>query len=187
MNRRYGIAITIAILALATSARAQDETPEAVVQQIMAATRAGDWGRMTQLMHPAALHQMLTLLDPILTTDGAELDTARHMIFGFPTRSAATAATDSAVMVGLLRFSMSQQPGVAEVLRSATYQPLGDVREGKDTVHVVGRVFMTVNGSAISQLEVTSLARSGTTWRALLKGDWTQMASRLRQALLRNH
>ncbi len=177
----------VCVPTLTAVASAQQDSPEAVVQEIMAATRANDWARVTQLMHPAALRQMRTLLDPILTTEGASLDTARQMLFGFPTRAAAAAATDSAVMAGLLRFGMSQQRGAADALRTATYEPLGTVREGADTVHVLGRVFMTVRGSQVSQIEVTSLARSGQSWRALLKGDWTQMASRLRDALLRAH
>jgi len=170
---------------LASVASAQDETPEAVVGQLMGAMKANDWGRATALMHPAALHQVRILLDPILTTDGAALDTARHLLFGFDTRTVAAAASDSAVMVGLMRFGMSQQPKLPDALRSSTYQLLGVVREGPDTVHVVGRVSMTFGGSTVSQIEVTSLMRAGSTWRALMKGDWTNMASRLRATLLR--
>jgi hypothetical protein len=151
--------------------------------QLMAATKANDWGRVAGLTHPAALHQLRVLLDPILTSDRTGLDTARQMLFGLASREAALAASDSAIMVGLMRFGMSQQPNAAVLLKSSSYQLLGTVREGPDTVHVVGRISMTVQGSAVTQIEVTSLARLNDTWRALLKGDWTAMASRLRQAL----
>jgi hypothetical protein len=174
----------ICVPLFAQLASAQAETPEAVVEQLMAATKANDWARVVALTHPSALHQVRILLDPILTTDGAALDTARQLMFGFASRTAAAAASDSAVMLGVIRFAMSQQPKAADALRSSSYRLLGLVHEGPDTVHVVTRISMSFGGSSGNQIEVTSLIRSGPTWRALLKGDWTQMATRLRAAIL---
>jgi hypothetical protein len=176
----------ICVVLFAQFASAQVEAPETVVGQLMAATRENDWRRVVGLMHPAALHQVRILLDPILTTAGAALDTARQLMFGFDSRAAATAASDSSVVVALIKFGMSQRPKMADALRSSSYRLLGLVHEGPDTVHVVGRVSMTVAGTSGNQIEVTSLMRAGSTWRALMKGDWTEMASRLRAALIHN-
>jgi len=178
--------LTVAALVpmLASSAAAQQETPEAVVGQIITALKGGDFGRMTGLMHPTALHQMRTMLDPILAAEGAELDSARKLLFGFRTRAEATAASDSAIMAGLMRFGFGQQPAVAEAMRSSSYKIIGTVREGPDTAHVVARISMNIEGIHVSQVDVTSLMRSGTTWRAMLKGDLSDMAAKLRAALL---
>ena len=180
---RSVVSAALSLLLIRSPALAQGETPELVVGQLMAASKANDWGRVAGLTHPKALHELRTLLDPILTGEMPVLDTARQMLFGLPSREAAAAASDSAIMVGLIHFGMAQQPGAADLMRSSSYQLLGTVREGPDTVHVVGRMTMTVRGGTVTQIEVTSLARLDGTWRALLKGDWTALASRLRQAL----
>jgi hypothetical protein len=180
---RSVVLAVLCLLLIRSSALAQGDTPESVVGQLMAATKVNDWGRVAGLTHPAALHQLRVLLDPILTGQRPSLDSARQMLFGLPSREAAAAASDSAIMVGLIRFGMSQQPNAADLLRSSSYQLLGTVREGPDTVHVVGRISMTLRGGTVTHIEVTSLARLGSTWRCLLKGDWTALASRLRQAL----
>jgi len=173
----------LCLIVFQSSALAQGDTPESVVAQLMAASRANDWGRVAGLTHPAALHQLRLLMDPILMGERPALDTARQMLFGLPSREAAAAASDSAIMVGLMHFGVSQQPNAADALRSSSYRLLGTVQEGSDTVHVVGRIAMNFRGSAVTQIEVTSLTRFGGTWRCLLRGDWTAMASRLRQAL----
>lgn len=180
------LAAALCLPLLVPVASAQDETPEVVVGQLMAAMKANDWGRATGLMHPVALRQLRVLLDPILTAEGATLDTARQMLFGFDQQADATTASDSALMFRLMRFAMSQSPKVPESLRSSTYRLLGVVREGPDTAHVVGRVSMTFAGSTVSQIEVSSLMRAGSTWRLMLKGDYSEMAKRLRAALLQN-
>lgn len=180
--RRIALALIVAAVC-AAPCQAQTETPEQVASQIMEAARATDWGRTAALMHPSALHQLREIINPILLMDNAETRQAVQDMFGLANREAAVAASDSAIFTGLLRFAMAQQQGLSDIMRSAQYQILGTVAEGRDTVHVVGRLAMSVRGMNITQMEVISLMRSGTTWRGILKGDYTAMATAMRAAL----
>jgi hypothetical protein len=183
--RRSIAVVASCVLVVVASATAQTETPEQVAQQYMDAVRSTDWGRAAGLMHPVALQQLRDLLDPLLTLGGAEADGVRQQVFGFTSREAAVAASDSAIFASLLTFTMSQQAGLADAMRSTQFRVLGTVTEGRDTVHVLGRISMTVQGLAVAQMEVVSVMRFGQTWRGLLKGDFAAMASALRAAVQR--
>lgn len=176
-------AVLAALLAAAPPLAAQAETPEQVAQQFMASANALDWGRTATLMHPIALQQLRELLAPALSFQGAEGDQVRQQLFEFGSREAAMAASDSAIFVSLMRFTTRQQPELESILQTSRYQYLGAVPEGRDTVHVLGRVSMTVKGAAINQMEVMSMMRAGPTWRALLKGDFAQLAGAIRSAM----
>ena len=77
-------------------------------------------------------------------------------------------------LFALLASAQAETPeAVVEQLMAAT--------KANDRGRVVAISF---RGSSGNQIEVTSLIRTGPTWRALLKGDRTQMATRLRAALL---
>jgi hypothetical protein len=77
----------------------------------------------------------------------------------------------------MMTVEASQRPTLTDALRSASFQLLGPVSEGRDTVHVLGRISMLLDGLAVPQMEVTSLMRVGSTWRVLLKGEVVLMAS----------
>jgi hypothetical protein len=183
MHTRIVPVFALSCALAAAPLRAQTPTPAQVAGDIMAAVRATDWGRMATLMDTGALRQLHALLEPILTLDDPEVAGMRQTMFGFATLEAARAATDSAVFVGLMRFTTSQQAGLADAMRSAQFAVLGTVPEGRDTMHVVGRISLTVESIAVTNMEVISLVRAGATWRGLLKGDVTAMASALRRAV----
>jgi hypothetical protein len=62
-------------------------------------------------------------------------------------------------------------------------EPVGHVKEGSDTAHVVYRVEIPLEGITIERMAVLSLGRQGETWRALLSGDYSELARVLREAL----
>jgi hypothetical protein len=180
--------IVIALLltcGLARAAVAQSETPEAVAQRYVSAMRETDWGKAATLMHPSALQQLRSLFDPILLMDSPEADGVRREIFGFPTKQAAIAASDSALFVNLMSFTIGRQEGMESAMRTTQFSHIGTVTEGRDTVHVLGRMSMRVMDLPVSQLEVISLMRYGNSWRGVLKGDLVTMAAGLRKALER--
>ncbi len=155
------------------------ETPEQVTERFVAAMRAADWNGMASLMHQNALKEMRQLLSGVFEApSGAQI---RQQLLGVTTVQQAQALSDTAVFASLMRMT-TQDADVAELLRSAKVQVLGHVNEGADTVHVVYRMAMTINGIPITKMDVMSLARSPVGWRGLLKGDVTALAAGIRAA-----
>ena len=185
--------ITVLLL-VALTARAQEaqavpaqtapaqtaETPEQVTERFVAAMRAADWNGMAALMHQNALKEMRQLLSGVFEApNGAQI---RQQLLGVTTVQQAQALSDTAVFASLMRMT-TQDADVAALLRSAKVQVLGHVNEGADTVHVVYRMAMTINGIPITKMDVMSLARSPVGWRGLLKGDVTALAAGIRAAM----
>jgi hypothetical protein len=155
------------------------ETPEQVTDRFIAAMRAADWNGMASLMHPNALKQMRQLLAGVFEAPNA--GQIRQQLLGVNTVQQAQALSDTAVFASLMRMT-TQDADVAELLKNAKVQVLGHVTEGADTVHVVYRMAMTINGIPITKMDVMSLARSPLGWRGLLKGDVTALAAGIRAA-----
>lgn len=156
------------------------ETPEQVTERFVAAMRAADWNGMAALMHQNALKEMRQLLAGVFEApNGGPI---RQQLLGVTTVPQAQALSDTAVFAALMR-TTTQDADVAELLRSAKVQVLGHVNEGADTVHVVYRMAMTINGIPITKMDVMSLARSPVGWRGLLKGDVTALAAGIRAAV----
>ena len=156
------------------------ETPEQVTERFVAAMRAADWNGMAALMHQNALKEMRQLLSGVFEApNGAQI---RQQLLGVTTVQQAQALSDTTVFASLMRMT-TQDADVAELLRSAKVQVLGHVNEGADTVHVVYRMAMTINGIPITKMDVMSLARSPVGWRGLLKGDVTALAAGIRAAM----
>jgi hypothetical protein len=184
MPRAFILAATC-VAVFASTGVAQNGTPEELAAQIWSAVQAHDWERMASLTHPVALHQLRELLEPLVMMNGVEADSARQTIFGAVSRNAAAAASDSVVYVNLMRFSASVKADLPGAVEATRYQPLGSVYEGADTIHVIGRASATVSGRPLSWIQVTSLMRSGSTWRGLLEPNWSQFAWALRAAVAR--
>jgi len=156
------------------------ETPEQVTERFVAAMRAADWNGMASLMHQNALKEMRQLLSGVFEApNGAQI---RQQLLGVTTVQQAQALSDTTVFASLMRMT-TQDADVAALLRSAKVQVLGHVNEGADTVHVVYRMAMTINGIPITKMDVMSLARSPVGWRGLLKGDVTALAAGIRAAM----
>jgi hypothetical protein len=187
-------ACTAVLLLVALTARAQQaqavpaqtapaqtaETPEQVTERFVAAMRAADWNGMASLMHQNALKEMRQLLSGVFEAPNA--GPIRQQLLGVSTVQQAQALSDTAVFASLMRMT-TQDADVAELLRSAKVQVLGHVNEGADTVHVVYRMAMTINGIPITKMDVMSLARSPVGWRGLLKGDVTALAAGIRASM----
>ncbi len=178
-----GTCLTIA----ASRLKAQNETPEQVARNLWDAVQAQDWGRAAGLMHPLALRQLRDVLNPLILLDGIAADSARQTLFGSVSRDVARAASDSAVYTNLMRFSSSVKAPLPGAMEPTHYQYLGTLREGADTAHVVGRVSLMMQGRPAGWIQVTSLMRSGSTWRGLLEPNWSQLAWALRGAMERRN
>jgi hypothetical protein len=130
-------------------------------------------------MHPEALARFRAMFVPLATHEkGAEL---RQEMFGANSVAELNALTDVELFERFLRSLMTLSPEFQAVMGAAETDMLGHVAEGPDLAHVVYRMRLTVEGMAVTKLDVMSLRRAGSEWKALLKGDIEGMAEAIRR------
>ena len=175
------LALVFVAVPVAACAQEAEEQPIQVANRYVNAMKAGDYQTMADLMHPEALSQLRNLFEPLFQSPAGPA-LARELL-GVSSAAAAAELPDEDYFAGLMRFVISQQPGFDEALSTAAVETIGQVQEGADTVHVVYRMQLTVEGINLTQMDVFSMKRLDGTWRGLLKGDLTNLAAALREAV----
>lgn len=168
-------------------AQTRGESPEQAATRYTNALRDTNWTEVADLMHPIALAQLHGMLRPLLECPSPALDPVRQRFLGVSSSKAAARLSDTVVTIRFLRSIMGQVGGLGAVFRTATVQPLGHVMEGPDTAHVVVRLRFTVDSLPMSTIDVFSMARYHSTWRALLKGNVAAMTIMFRRACASAH
>lgn len=157
------------------------DSPEAAALRQMEAMRARDFTAMAALMHPDALREIRDFLVPILEHDeGAEF---REMLLGTDDVAVLDTLSHAALFAQFLQFVMASDSSIGASLGAAQMTPIGHLMEG-DTVHVVSRLTVTLEGVAMTQMDVLSLRHYQGQWRSLLSGDLSGLVAMIRQALL---
>ena len=159
----------------APSARA---TPEGVTGLYLGAIRAGKWDDAAALMHPAALHQLRAMFEPIVRADtSGELG---RQLFGVANAAALAALSDTALFAHFLRTVIGASPELAQIMTSADVRMIGHVNDGPDSAYVVYRIHVSLGGIGIGKVDTAPTERFGSEWRMLLTGDVENMAAGLR-------
>jgi hypothetical protein len=175
----------IAALALAAGIPAGDlqaqATPEDAARAFGEAVRHSDWPAAARLMHPDAVHQLRLLFQPIVSAPGME--SLRSELFGAQSDADFARLADTVLFARFLENAIAKQEGMGEALRSATVTPLGHVPQGADTMLVVTRTNLSVEGIAIRTFEVMPFVRYQGRWRGVLKAEFTNMAAMLQRAM----
>jgi hypothetical protein len=175
------MSVAAAIASIPPAAASAQEAPEHVAQQFLAAVRDTNWFAAASLMHPVALTQFRDLFRPLLQCPGQEATQVRQQLFGLTSAVEAARTSDTLLLASLLRVSTTREEGLATVLRTAHLHVIGHVPEGIDTVHVLARISLSIDTFPVSQIEVMSFQRYGSTWRALLKADFSALGAMLRR------
>jgi hypothetical protein len=176
------LVLSIAALIVPTALVAQADTPESVTLEYLDAMRERDWNRIARLTHPDAFGELRELLHPLFESRLPEADDFRQQFLGVRTLGEAQALTDTTVFINFLRFMGERVPALEDASRRAVIEPIGHIVQA-DTAYVVYRSTTTMQGMPISTMAVFSLRQVGETWRGLLTGDFTALATALRQAL----
>lgn len=171
-------ALLLALLMLPVRVQAQ-ATPEAAAQAMGDAVRRSDWPAAARLMHPAAIRQLRDLFQPFIGAPG--MDELGPQLFGTPNADL-PATPDTVLYARFLGKVTGQLPGMDQALRNAQFTTLGHVAGGADTVLVVSRMELTLDGMTISQFDVMPFRLENGRWWGLLKADFTNMAAMLRRA-----
>ena len=185
MRLPAGLTVTVAVamVALVPGVRAQESTPEAVAASYLSAMQAADWAGMAKLMHPDALHQLREFLAPLFASAVPEADAFRQQFLGVRTASEAAALSATTVFANFVRALNARDPTAAQALSEAIIHQIGHVTEDTDVAHVVYRATLDLEGLMVTNVNVLTLKRSGDAWRVLLTGDYSALATALRQAL----
>jgi hypothetical protein len=176
---RVPLILTFAIC-LSANALWSQKTPEQTAVDFGTAIKSGDWSKAAQIMHPNALSQLRTLFEPIVSTPGGAQVAAQ--IFQINSAEEFKAAPDTLLFARLMK-AVSAQQGMGDALRNSTITPLGHIAQAGDTVFVVSRVGLSVEGIDLTTFEVMPFLLYQGQYRALLKADFTNMAKMLRKQL----
>lgn len=166
-------------LVLATRQAQAQSTPEAAAEAMGAALSRSDWPAAARAMHPGALRQLRDVFRPLVTAPGME--EVGPQIFDTP-GTEFEAVPDTVLFARFLGKVMGQLEGAGEALRTARFTALGHVTGGADTVLVVSRMVMSVEGVTITQFDVMPMRYEDGRWWGLLKADFTNIAAMLQNA-----
>lgn len=173
--------LALAMLCLAPAAQAQqavDTTrPEAVVAEMSARMRAGDWAAAAALFDDEALRSFRGMMAPLLAST-PETEAGFAKALGVADIAALAQSTDAEFFAAFMRGLMARSQAKLEAP-----QILGGVAEGADVRHVVMRNRVSAMGMSMTKMEVVSLRRRGEAWKVLLSGEIEGMAKALQAAL----
>lgn len=175
------VVLAFAASLLPPAAVAQD-TPEAAAKVYAEAIKRSDYAAAARLTHPDALKQLREMFAPMMSSPELAGQVG-PMFFGVRTRADYDKMADSTIFATFLGNVMAQQAGLGEMMKTATVDVLGHVKGGVDTVFVVARVGVTLEGTTITQYDVQPFTKHQGQWRGLLKADLTNMAAMMQQQL----
>lgn len=158
------------------------ETPEQAASSYFEKMKTGGLGSVAGLMHPDELAKFRSMLTPVV--EGAlasERDRKTFEKFADPKEPGKMRAFDDLqFMTAFMEWVSALQPGLADVMKGATIDTLGHVKE-KDLSHVVVRMRMKKDIIEIEKLSVLSFKDYKGTPMMMLTGEMTGMAEALKR------
>lgn len=173
--------MTLAIVLCAVALSQTPETAEAVAKSYFAAMQAGDWAKCANLMHPEALVSMKRTFGSIVKADKS--GEASKALFGLKNPAEFDQLSETAVFDKLMSFITGAVPDLKSALAASTSTVLGQVNERPELAHIVYRTQVKLGGAEVTQVELISLRKSGSTWRALLTADMEELFQKFAEGL----
>lgn len=180
---------SVALVVLFTLTGLAQETPEAVAQAYVEASRNSDWPKAFGYLHPEALAKFKRAFEPLFATEKGQQ--GAEIMFGIKTRAEFDQLSGGQLMEKLMGTIGKSMPGFEQLLGKMELKVIGSVQETPDIVHLVCRAKVPMDGMQIknapnitkdvnfSKMEVVSLQRYETTWRVLLSAELEGMAQML--------
>ncbi len=178
---KAAITAALMLVSIASVLAQSAETPESVAKAYFTAMKAGDWAKCASYMHPEALASMKRSFDAVIKADKSE--GAAKTIFGLKGNADFDKLSDAAIFERLMDFIASAVPELKTALGSSTNTILGQVGEGQELFHIVYRSQLKLADAEVSQVELISLKKSGSTWRALLTADMEELFEKFAEGL----
>ena len=157
------------------------ETPEEVVSSYFEKLKTGGINTVAALMHPDELRKFREMLTPVIG-DGLTSDPAKtFQKFADPTDpTKIRKLTDAEFMNLFMEWVEAVQPGVTAILKGATVEAIGHIREG-EVKHVVVRMKMKSEGIEIEKMSVVSVKDFQGVPKMILTGEMKGMAEALKR------
>ena len=180
-------AAVIAAALLPMVSLAQQPSPEALAQQQLDAVNRGDWAAYAANMHPKSLGRLQEMMVPIIDLTASKSarasDEMRSVLFGGRSAEELKAMSPKEFFE-IFMSSVTKFPGMADALKNARGEILGQVKEGENTVHIVTRTTTSIPGIPVfSKMEVMSFEREGDRWKGLLSGEMELQLGQLMQQI----
>ncbi|MEM8599538.1 MAG: hypothetical protein AAGF99_06435 [Bacteroidota bacterium] len=168
--RRFAVLVVLMTSSVALAQPAEDpvdfSTPESVALALSNAYRDSDFDRAAQLMHPTALADLHDFV-----TELAALDPDAAAMFGGEMSADSLAAATPEQAFAAFMQAVFTMPGMQDALGSLDTDVIGHVVEADSVAHVVTRAYINTMGIEMTRMQVVSLQRAGSEWKALLTGD----------------
>jgi hypothetical protein len=174
-------AATLIIILCAVALSQTPETPESVAKNYFAAMQSGEWAKCAGLMHPEALVSMKRTFGSIVKADKS--GEAAKALFGLKSAAEFEQLSDTAVFEKLMSFITGAVPDLKTALAASTSTILGQVAESPELAHIVYRTQIKVGAAEITQVELISFKKSGSSWRALLTADMEELFQKFAEGL----
>lgn len=165
--------IILFVISCAGDAQGPQETPESVAKAYFAAIQAGDWAKWASFMHNDALASVKRLFAEAVNAD--KTGDAAKTIFKLRSGAEYSQLSEAAVFERLMDFITSVAPEMKADMAASTDTVLGRVDETPDLAHIVYRTRNKLAGAETSEVNLISLKKQGSTWRALLTPDMEEM------------
>lgn len=178
---RFTLTVILAALPGVVGIAQTAETPESVAKAYFAAMQAGDWAKCASLLHPEALVSMKRTFGSIVKADKS--GEAAKTLFGLKSVAEFDQLGEAAVFEKLMSFLVSAVPDLKTALAASTNTVLGQVAEAPDLSHIVYRTQIKMSGAEVTQVELISFKKSGSSWRALLTADMEELFQKFAEGL----
>jgi len=174
--------VAFLIIALGIVAFSQTpETAESVAKNYFAAMKAGDWAKCASLMNSEALISMKRTFGSIVKADKS--GEASKALFGLKSPAEFDQLSETAVFEKLMSFITDAVPDLKSALAASTSAVLGQVNESPELAHIVYRTQVKLGGAEVTQVELISLKKNGSNWRALLTADMEELFQKFAEGL----
>jgi hypothetical protein len=175
------IVAALFIVTGATGSAFAQETPESVAKAYLAAKQAADWAKCASLTHPEALADMKSAFTSIISAD--KRGEAASVIFKLKSAAEFSQLSDAAVFERVMGFAEGSDPDMKTILASTNSAILGRVDEAPDLTHIVFRSRGKIANDDINEVDLLTLKKQGSTWRALLTSDMEAMINQLLESV----
>ena len=159
-------------------------SPTSVVQHSIEAGQRLDFKAFVSYVHPAELDAFKAILWDVLEQAAAKdtLGAADEWMnaLGLHVENGALVDVPSdSFMVHFMTFVTTANPTLAELMKTSTFEIIGQVAEGDSLIHVVTRVKASVGEMTSTQMDVETLRRYNDGWRLTLRGQMEGLAEEI--------
>ena len=161
MMRRY---IVMLLLLFPMVGNADRDSPETLLGRYMDHIAHGQWDEINSLMYPQDVENLKQLMLRIIRFENQYGDSRiQHTIFGEPVSNEVAAQRDASFFLT----KTLQQMALAlkrEGFELKTHKVLGDVKEGRERIHLVTRLTLVQRGQTMANLQIYSFRKKDGRW-----------------------